>query len=34
MAEVEIREDPLEDPEPKPEIPLELSLLPLRDSVV
>lgn len=34
MAEVEIREDPLEENEPKPEIPLELSLLPLRDSVV
>src|SRR5688500_9715950 len=34
MAEVEIRDDPLEENEPKPEIPLEISLLPLRDSVV
>lgn len=34
MAEVEIREDALDEHEPKPEIPLELSLLPLRDSVV
>jgi len=34
MAEVEINEEPLDEVEPKPEIPLELSLLPLRDSVV
>jgi len=34
MAEVEINEDQLDETEPKPEIPLELSLLPLRDSVV
>jgi len=34
MAEVEINEEQLDETEPKPEIPLELSLLPLRDSVV
>jgi ATP-dependent Lon protease len=34
MAEVELNEDQLDETEPKPEIPLELSLLPLRDSVV
>lgn len=34
MADVEISEEQLDETEPKPEIPLELSLLPLRDSVV
>src|SRR5687768_7345685 len=34
MAEIEIRDEPLDENEPKPEIPLEISLLPLRDSVV
>lgn len=34
MAEVEPSIDPVDETETKPEIPLELSLLPLRDSVV
>ena len=34
MAEIEIRDEPLDENEPKPEIPLEISILPLRDSVV